>query len=93
MGNTIYRLRAHQPDAVAMNSKMRVAFASLLLLLAGCASTAAQRHGFWTDAQGDRGAGVFSRDYEVCEDLVESRRSLIESCMNARGWKMQPGRI
>jgi hypothetical protein len=46
-----------------------------------CPAPALLRH-LW----GDRGAGVLARDNEMCERLVEQRRSLPERCMTFRGW-------
>ncbi len=40
----------------------------------------------WVDLRGDRGAQVLVRDYAMCEQLVEQRRSLMTQCMLARGW-------
>jgi len=40
----------------------------------------------WQDHWGERGAGVLSRDYAMCTELVEQRRSLLQGCMDARGW-------
>ena len=59
------------------------------LLLAGCAnlpdsvSELAVR-----DLFGDRGQQVFARDYVMCADLVESRRSLLLGCLMSRGWAL-----
>ena len=39
----------------------------------------------WIDQWGDRGAGVLSRDYQMCTELVEQRRGLLVGCMEARG--------
>ena len=40
------------------------------------------------DRFGDRGAQVFARDYEMCANLVESRRALMAGCLAARGWSL-----
>ena len=40
----------------------------------------------WLDAWGDRGEQVLARDFRMCEELVEQRRSLMEGCMAGRGW-------
>ncbi len=40
----------------------------------------------WSDQQGDRGAGVAQRDLGDCLAVVETRRSLVGACMQARGW-------
>lgn len=40
----------------------------------------------WQDQWGDRGAGVLARDYDMCAELVEQKRSLLSNCMAARGW-------
>jgi len=42
----------------------------------------------WTDLWGDRGTVVLARDYAMCSDLVEQRRSLLAGCMENRGWKI-----
>ncbi len=61
--------------------------AMALLLLSACASmhesTAALP---WQDQWGDRGRQVLARDHAMCEALVEQRRSLLASCLQARGW-------
>jgi hypothetical protein len=44
----------------------------------------------WADQWGDRGHGVLERDFVMCSDLVESRRSQLSSCMSARGWSLGP---
>ena len=44
----------------------------------------------WADQWGDRGRGVLERDFVMCSDLVESRRSQLPSCMSARGWSLGP---
>lgn len=40
----------------------------------------------WKDRWGDRGEQVLARDYAMCQQLVEQRRSLLSACMEARGW-------
>lgn len=40
----------------------------------------------WTDTRGDRGNHVLARDLEACQISVESKRSLVASCMALRGW-------
>ncbi|MDZ7919619.1 hypothetical protein [Rhodoferax sp.] len=42
----------------------------------------------WQDLYGDRGAQVLARDYVMCTELTEQRRSLLGGCMAARGWKV-----
>jgi hypothetical protein len=44
----------------------------------------------WDDHLGDRGRGVLERDYAMCSDLVESRRSSLAGCMLGRGWSVAP---
>ena len=44
----------------------------------------------WQDQWGDRGAGVLARDHAMCGGLVETRRSLMVSCMQQRGWQLDP---
>ncbi|RFO97763.1 hypothetical protein DIC66_07925 [Rhodoferax lacus] len=62
-------------------------FCLLGLLLAACAQLpAAIKDLNWKDRWGDRGEQVLSRDYAMCQELVEQRRSLLSSCMAARGW-------
>jgi hypothetical protein len=41
----------------------------------------------WSDRWGDRGVGVLARDYQMCTELVEHRRGLLEGCMEAKGWQ------
>lgn len=43
----------------------------------------------WTDNLGDRGEGVLARDYQMCTELVEQRRSLMAGCMASRGWQIK----
>jgi hypothetical protein len=31
---------------------------------------------------------VLARDFAMCEQLVEQRRSLLASCLAARGWSL-----
>jgi hypothetical protein len=40
----------------------------------------------WQDQRGDRGAQVKQRDLTWCLESVETRRSLLASCMTERGW-------
>lgn len=55
----------------------------------GCSSLhTSQAQLQWVDLQGDRGEGVAQRDLQACSAAVESRRSLITSCMAARGWRL-----
>lgn len=62
--------------------------ATPLAALAACAQMPqAVKDLGWQDLWGDRGQGVLARDYDKCQELVEQRRSLIEGCMAARGWK------
>jgi hypothetical protein len=42
----------------------------------------------WQDSWGDRGQQVFARDYAMCAELVEQRRSLMTSCLSGRGWSV-----
>ena len=63
----------------------------MAFIVAGCAqlpTSIAELH--WRDSQGDRGRGVLARDYDMCEQLVEQRRSLMEGCMASRGWSVLP---
>lgn len=43
----------------------------------------------WTDNRGNRGDGVLARDYQMCTELVEQRRSLMAGCMESRGWQIK----
>lgn len=43
----------------------------------------------WTDSWGNRGDGVLARDYQMCTELVEQRRSLLAGCMESRGWQIK----
>ena len=61
----------------------------LALLVTSCGSvpdsvSQLARHDFF----GDRGAQVFARDYEMCVNLVESRRALMAGCLASRGWSL-----
>ncbi len=59
--------------------------------VAGCASLDdAGARLPWRDQWGDRGGGVLARDHAMCRDLVETRRSLLASCMQQRGWLLNP---
>ncbi len=44
----------------------------------------------WADQRGDRGPQVMQRDLAWCMQAIESRRSLLASCMAERGWAVQP---
>jgi hypothetical protein len=58
-----------------------------LLLLGACAQLPpAVKELGWKDQWGDRGEPVLARDYAMCQELVEQRRSLLSSCMAHRGW-------
>ena len=43
----------------------------------------------WTDNRGNRGEGVLARDYQMCTELVEQRRSLMAGCMESSGWQIK----
>ena len=43
----------------------------------------------WVDLYGDRGSQVLTRDYVMCTELIEQRRSLLEGCMANRGWRIK----
>lgn len=59
------------------------------LLLAACAPLhVAVAELPWHDQWGDRGRQVLARDHAMCETLVEQRRSLLQSCLQARGWTL-----
>jgi hypothetical protein len=54
---------------------------------AGCAALPSPLSDIaWVDLWGDRGRGVLERDYGMCAELVEQRRSLLSGCMASRGW-------
>lgn len=60
-----------------------------LLGLVACAQMPAQVAALdWQDMYGDRGAQVLARDYIMCTELIEQRRSLLGGCMATRGWKV-----
>ena len=82
-GNT----RNHGLDQTAMLSGKSVFSA----LLAACTSLPTSMSELpWQDLRGDRGNGVATRDLAACVDAAESRRSVVEHCMRARGWQ-HPG--
>ena len=67
------------------------------LAMSGCASIPASMQELpWQDAWGDRGVQVRDRDWIMCAELTESRRSLLAGCMAQRGWvlsgKVSPDR-
>lgn len=72
-------------------SLRRVAPCWLALALAACAQLPASVDALqWEDAWGDRGRQVLARDYRMCEELVEQRRSLMQGCLQTRGWLLSP---
>ena len=63
-----------------------ILFALSTLLLA-CASVPESFASLtWQDQRGDRGHPVMERDLAWCIDAVETRRSLLNTCMAERGW-------
>lgn len=63
---------------------------ALGLVLVGCAQLPPSMVGIgWADLWGDRGEGVLARDYQMCSDLIEQRRSLLVGCMAYRGWQIK----
>ncbi len=73
-----------------MRTRLPFVFLALLAAsVAGCASLDDPgAHLAWRDLWGDRGAGVLARDHAMCRELVETRRSLLVGCMQARGWQL-----
>lgn len=62
---------------------------STVLALAACAQWPAPVAELdWQDLYGARGSQVLARDYVMCTELTEQRRSLLSGCMAARGWKV-----
>lgn len=76
----------------ATNFQRRFASRCVLAFSAGLAACAQLPQSMaeqgWTDLRGDRGSGVLARDYVMCSELVEQRRSLLAGCMETRGWKI-----
>jgi hypothetical protein len=69
---------------------LRTLTCSALLGLVACAQLPKQVEELnWQDLYGERGAQVLARDYVMCTELTEQRRSLLGGCMAARGWKVQ----
>lgn len=73
--------------------RRRAAGSGALLLLAIVATACAHMPDAyatleWKDDWGSRGAQVLKRDYAMCSDLVEQRRSALTGCMQARGWRL-----
>jgi len=75
-----------------MNDRnVAVLIAVVAALAAGCAALGDPGARLtWLDQWGDRGSGVLSRDHAMCSELVETRRSLMASCMQQRGWQLDP---
>ncbi len=60
---------------------------ALPLLLAACTSLPESVSQLkWQDMRGDRGGQVIQRDLAWCSEAIETRRSLLETCMTERGW-------
>ena len=70
-----------------MQGLTRIAFAGLLGACAQLPPSVATLD--WQDRWGDRGAGVLARDYAMCSELLEQKRSLMGSCMAGRGWEIR----
>jgi len=68
--------------------RTRIVLVLTCTTLAGCAPLTLSRHDIWMDRWGDRGAGVFARDHEACAEKVETRRSALAGCMQAKGWEL-----
>ena len=74
-----------------MNGHTFAALSAVTVLAAGCAALNDPGARLaWQDQWGDRGAGVLARDHAMCSGLVETRRSLMSSCMQQRGWQLEP---
>jgi len=43
----------------------------------------------WQDQRGDRGVQVKQRDLTWCLESIETRHSLLASCMAERGWAQE----
>ncbi|MFM7332565.1 MAG: hypothetical protein ACKO1L_13070 [Brachymonas sp.] len=57
------------------------------LLTTACSSIPESLGGLrWKDNRGDRGVQVSQRDLAWCVEAVETRRSLLATCMTERGW-------
>jgi hypothetical protein len=67
-----------------MRISVLMAFSCVLMACAGLPESMSQLS--WQDQRGDRGTQVKQRDLAWCVASVETRRSLLESCMNERGW-------
>ncbi len=74
-------------DTATLHRLLQQSCAIAVLGLPACAQLPIAVTGLpWQDQWGDRGTGVLGRDYEMCARLVEQRRSLMDSCLAARGW-------
>jgi hypothetical protein len=63
----------------------------ILALLSACSQLPPSMESLqWADQRGDRGSLVMQRDMAWCMQAIESRRSLLASCMAERGWAVQP---
>ena len=70
-----------------MRADLSTVLITVTALMAGCASLGDSGARLaWQDQWGDRGGGVLARDHAMCSELVETRRSLLASCMQQRGW-------
>jgi hypothetical protein len=70
------------------NSTMSVSILTVFSALVACAHFPQSMAEFeWTDHWGDRGEGVLARDYQMCSELVEQRRGLLQGCMETKGWQ------
>ena len=63
---------------------------AIILALSDCAQMPEPMANIgWVDHRGDRGQGVLARDYLMCAELIEQRRSLMAGCMAPLGWQIK----
>lgn len=63
------------------------AYVAAALIFGACTSLHSALRDFrWDDQWGSRGEGVAQRDLPACVEAVETRRSMVQACMEARGW-------
>ncbi len=76
---------------VAMNRSSLASYPACVaaaLIFGACTSLhSALRDIRWDDQWGSRGEGVAQRDLAACVEAVETRRSIVEACMETRGWR------
>jgi Tfp pilus assembly protein PilX len=65
----------------------RSCLAVLVCMLSACATVPESIAALpWQDRFSNRSQQVFGRDYEMCAQLVEQRRGLLEGCLAGKGW-------